>query len=259
MLLILSKYLPLFLYPLGLSLLLILAASSTLIWKRGLPAFLLVLIFLILFIPSTPAFSDYFLSSLEKRYPAREIGNYPKAGAIVVLSGGVSNIGPVQESTRPDENFDRLYQGWKLYKNDKAQYIIVSGGNIPWLVKKNLGSGAARMQSLLRQMGVPKARIIPETQSRNTRENALYTSRLLKKRGIHKVLLCTSALHLPRAMACFKKLGIDSVAVPAAFELTFYREKALLYYLPQARALCDSTAACKEYLGIFYYWMRGWV
>ena len=259
MFLVLSKYLPLLVYPLGLSLLLVSAALVSLIWRRVWAAVILGSCFVLLWVPSTPAFSEYLASSLEMDYTARRIDNYPQVGAIVVLSGGVSKIGPSADSIRPDDNFDRLYQGWRLYKAKKAQYIVVSGGNIPWMTKRGSRSGAARMADLLRELGVPQARIVSEGESRNTRENALNTSQLLQDKGVDKVLLCTSAMHLPRAKACFERTGIQVAPVPAAYESSFIRKSCLLDYLPNAKALQMSTASCKEYLGLAYYWLHGWI
>jgi len=257
MFLYLSKYVPLFIYPLGLGLLLLAAALLISIWRRGWCALLLAFCFLLLWIPSTPAFSDYLLSSLEMDYSPQKITQYPEAGSIVILSGAVSKIG--LERVRADANFDRLLQGWRLYKADKAEYIVVSGGNISWMTKRKARTGAARMAEMLRQLGVPEARIISEGKSRNTRENAVYTAQLLQDKGVDKVLLCTSALHLRRAKACFEQSGIHVVPVPAAYEYSFYKKASLLDYLPQAMALENSTKCCKEYLGIVYYWLRGWI
>lgn len=47
--------------------------------------------------------------------------------------------------------------------------------------------------------------------SQNTQENASFTALYLHRHHIHRILLVTSALHLPRAQADFEREGIDVV------------------------------------------------
>jgi uncharacterized SAM-binding protein YcdF (DUF218 family) len=46
-----------------------------------------------------------------------------------------------------------------------------------------------------------------ESISRNTYENAVQTQRLIQEHGLSQIILVTTAIHLPRAMACFHKVG----------------------------------------------------
>ena len=104
----------------------------------------------------------------------------------------------------------------RLYRAGKAPVILISGGHIPWLGSKipeaEVDTGAAG------GVGCSCASIIAESASRNTYENAVLTKALLAERGLQRVLLVTSALHMPRALATFKTAGID--AVPAATDFT---------------------------------------
>ena len=56
-----------------------------------------------------------------------------------------------------------------------------------------------------------------ETGSINTRENALDSYGLLAPRGIRRIILVTSALHMPRAAVAFRKAGFDVIPAPADF------------------------------------------
>ena len=93
--------------------------------------------------------------------------------------------------------------------------IAFSGGAISWL--GSVAPEAEAMQSLLEEWGVPAASIIFKTKSRNTRENAVFTEQLLAKRGLRRVMLVTSAMHMPRALATFTSAGIDAVAAPTDY------------------------------------------
>jgi uncharacterized SAM-binding protein YcdF (DUF218 family) len=115
------------------------------------------------------------------------------------------------------------------------------------------------MAEVLEFMGVPREAILEESRSRNTFENAVETRRLLAREGIDRVLLVTSALHMPRAVALFRCAGFDVVPAPADFwvsdddRLGFGNgslEGVVLGLLPDAENLANTTRALKEYLGL---------
>jgi uncharacterized SAM-binding protein YcdF (DUF218 family) len=118
-------------------------------------------------------------------------------------------------------------------------------------------SEAAAMRDFLVELGVPATAVVLEERSRNTRENALYTAEVLQAQGIGPVLLVTSALHMPRALATFQAAGVDAIPAATDFEV-IQRPRVLLDWLPDAEALAASTRALKEYLGLWVYRHRGW-
>lgn len=252
----LSKFLPLFVYPLGVAILLgLLAALAGWRGHRGGAAGLGLLGVLVLWVPATPLFSDFIRDTLENRYPPVAVGAIPEAEAIVVLGGEIAEIGKRAETLDVGAAFDRLQHALALYRAGKAPMLIVSGGGAPGRVTE-----ADVMAGLLGEHGVPDAAILREEESRNTRENGVNTAALLKDQGISRVILVTSAFHMDRALAVFRRLGIE--AIPAA---TDYRvdlrspEMPALEWLPTAEALHESTYAFKEYLGMEVYRHRGWV
>jgi len=257
---VISKLLPVFVYPLGLSILIVLLALAALqAGKTGLAKLLVLLVLLGLFIPSMPAVSEQLLRSLEMDHPPLPVDEYPSAGAIVVLSGGVAEARPVSLEARPDQTFDRLYQGYQLYQAEKAPTIVLSGGSISWRTQAAALPEAVLMAEILGQLGVPEARILVEGTSRNTRENAVFSKKLLEGKNIDTILLCTSALHMPRALACFRKTGLKAVPAPANFLTQVTDKTTFLDFLPHAAALDESTAVMKEYIGMAYYSLRGWM
>ena len=90
---------------------------------------------------------------------------------------------------------------------------------------------------------------------------------ILARRGIERVLLVTSALHIPRALGAFRQQGIEAVPAPTDFLATPAERRALnrsvaasvLALIPDAERLKTSTQALKEYLGLAVYWLRGWI
>ncbi len=176
---ILSKLLPVFLYPLGLSTLILILIG--LFYRPGNKwgGLLLGFALLILIPPSLTVVADVLICSLEQKYPVRAIREYPRAGAIVVLAGGVADVRPETLKPRPGNNFDRLYHGYELFKSGNARLIVLSGGHIGWQVRAGSPTESELMAALLRRFGVPKQSILVEPDSRNTHENARNTARLL--------------------------------------------------------------------------------
>lgn len=96
-------------------------------------------------------------------------------------------------------------------------------------------------------LGVPVSAMVLEPASRNTIENARFTADLLQDRGITRVLLVTSALHMPRSVALFEQQGLE--IIPAATDHEVRPEPAWRLWLPNTNALDGSSRAIKEWIG----------
>ncbi|EGV18640.1 YdcF family protein [Thiocapsa marina] len=252
----LDKLLSQLAYPLGFSIVLASLALVLLIagWRRsGLLALSAGILWLALW--SIPIVSDGLRLSLEGRFAHQPVGALPAADAVVVLGGGIRGGPPDWPDPDLGRASDRVWHAARIYHGGKAARVIVSGGAMPWAGERR--SEADGMLRFLTDLGVPPDAILLEGRSRNTRENALYTAEILSAEGIDRVLLVTSALHMPRALATFRSAGIN--AVPAATDFEVMPEPAhLMRWLPDAEALSDSTRALKEYVGWWVYSWRGW-
>ena len=261
--LFLSKLLPLFVYPLGLSCLLLIVGLF-MGYKRSRRTWIpITLALLILLIASNVRVSNSLITSLERQY--LPLSNPPQAEAIVVLGGATRNNEPPRIIPDMSDRGDRMLYAVKLYKDGVAPLIILTGGRIQWF--KGEASEAESMANLMEIMGVPRKAMILESRALNTRENAVYTQEILERRNINQILLVTSATHMPRSMAIFKKLGIKAIAAPTDFlvsdrnliESTFTLESRILSFFPDTANLDLTTQAIKEYIGMFIYRLRGWV
>jgi len=261
--LFLSKLLPLFIYPLGLSCILLLAALF-LAFKRSRWTFIPILLALvILFTASNVRVSNRLVKSLEWQYFPTE--NMPKAEAIVVLGGSSRNVDRPRIIPDLNEHGDRLLYAAKLYKDGKAPLIILSGGRIQWF-----GGGvpeAQDMANILELIGIPRNALALEPNSLNTYQNAIYTQKILQEKEIKQVLLVTSAMHMPRSLAIFKKQGINAIPAPTDFlisdrnltEVNYSKESKVLSLIPDTESLDRTTQAIKEYIGTVIYRLRGWL
>jgi uncharacterized SAM-binding protein YcdF (DUF218 family) len=262
MFLFLSKLLPLFIYPLGFASVMLVVALFT-FWKRPrLAAIAIFIALLAILLPSNAWVANGFVRSLEDQYMPTQI---PTADAIVVLGGALRS----QAAPRPwidvTDAGDRPIHGAQLYLQGKAPLVILSGGRIEWR-----GGGASEssdMAQLLKAMGVPANAILEDPTSLTTRENAVNVQKIMQERGIRKILLVTSALHMPRSMAIFKKIGVDAIAAPTDFLISDQEIKEpqstvqgfVLNLFPDSGNMERFTRALKEYFGMVIYWLRGWV
>ena len=219
---------------------------------------LIAIALVILLVSSNEIFAKWLVRSLEWQYLPMEL---PQADAIVVLGGGTRPRIAPRPWYEVNEAGDRILYGSWLYKQGKAPVMIVTGGRTEWL-----GEGgnpeSQDMAAIAEMMGVPSSAIIQESQSFNTRDNATNTRQILISRNLSKVLLVTSALHMPRSMEIFRKVGIESIAAPTDF-LTVRAENnrgwtAILDLFPNVEALRNTTNAIKEYIGLIVYQLLGW-
>jgi uncharacterized SAM-binding protein YcdF (DUF218 family) len=261
--LFLSKLIPLFIYPLGLSCILLLVAL-VLCLKRSRWTFAPVLLALIILLTaSNVRVSNYLVKSLEWQHlPPTAI---PNADAIVLLGGATRNASPPRIMPDLNENGDRLFYAAKLYQDGKAPLIIAAGGRIEWYGGE--APEATDMAAILQTMGVPPEAIIEEPNSLNTYQNAVNVKEILLSKGLNRVLLVTSAMHMPRSLLIFQRQGIEAIAAPTDFLVSQQElqqqdnslESKILSFFPETNSLDNTTKAIKEYIGTFVYRFRGWL
>ncbi len=259
MFLYLSKIIPLFFYPIGLSTFLTLLGLFW-IWRKRLRravSSIGLAIFVLLFF-SAPVVSRWLLDSLESQYPATPFEKMPKVQAIVVLGGSIAFPNYHHRDVELMDSSDRILQAARLYKAQKAPIILMSGGNIDFLGSSDLPPESQLMAQLAVEFGVPKEVLLTETTSRNTYENAKNSWAVLQPKGIKQILLVTSAFHMPRSVAIFRKIGFTVIPATTDFRSGDGAEDFLLAILPSAEALNDSTLVLKEWVGLFAYRLRGW-
>jgi uncharacterized SAM-binding protein YcdF (DUF218 family) len=169
--------------------------------------------------------------------------------AVIVLAGMVD--GPASRASGEvefDAHVDRLLRAWELVRAGKARAVLLSGG----LVAPEPGDvpEADRLAGKLAQWGVPPAQIVVEAASRNTRESAVESARIAAAHGWKTLLVVTSALHLPRAMGCFRAVGLEPDALPVDRRAGDGRGSS---WLPRASALDRSTDVLRELAGRLVY------
>lgn len=255
MMIFLSKFLPLLVYPAGLCLIFLMLAL--IFWrKRKLAAGFVTAALLILWIGGNRWVSTAVVRSLEWQYIPD--ANIPTAEAIVLLSGGTESPQPPRQMVEVNSAGDRVWYAAELYKQGKAAHLLLSGGNIDWLSDAET-SPAEDMAAQLKELGVPESALWMEGKSQNTEENAAFSWKELQTRGIKRIILVTSAMHMPRSVMLFKAQGFEVVPAPADYTVTYSSwerllhptwQEALINLIPNAGSMNALTNALKEYIGM---------
>src|SRR5690348_1933999 len=102
-------------------------------------------------------------------------------------------------------------------------------------------------------MGVPSEAIEIETASRNTYENAREIEHMWQTRRFKSALLVTSAIHMPQAIAVFRRADLPVIASTADVLVVDGDLSDVFAWLPDASALVGTTNALKEWMGILVY------
>jgi uncharacterized SAM-binding protein YcdF (DUF218 family) len=254
--LFLSKLLPLFFYPVGLSLSLgLIGGLCSLLKFRRLALACVGSAMIILWVCSTPFFANRAVASLERQYPPRTMAQTPEADVAIVLGGGLGQPLPPRVEVQLYNAAGRVLHASRLYRAGKVKRVLVSAGNIPWALA--IKPEAELTKELLVEWGVPSEAIEIETASRNTYENAREIERMWKARGFKSALLVTSAIHMPRAIAVFRRADFPVIASTA--DVLVVDGEDVFTWLPDASALATTTNAVKEWMGIFVYRLRGYL
>ena len=176
------------------------------------------------------------------------IEGLPDAEAIVVLGGGVTSH---EKCHAPDlgPGADRVWQGARLYNDQKSR--------VPGLKVYCTGGGCEYAAvPLLTDLGVPREAIWFSEEPRNTEEEV----RLIKSQFSSKesrILLVTSAWHMARAKMLFDRAGFEVIPAPTDFEMSCVAENPVGFgdFIPSADALIGNSAAIKEWVARFGYWV----
>jgi uncharacterized SAM-binding protein YcdF (DUF218 family) len=206
----------------------------------------------LLLVFSNPWLTDFTLKKWEPApVPVASLRTYD----VGIVLGGFSGYYPEYDRVELTEAGDRIWQTLYLYQQGKIRNILISGGSG---IKDRRGE-ACFMRDALLAAGIPDSVILVEDKSRNTAENALYSKTLIDSAvpGAD-CLLITSALHIPRALACFRKAGIQADTFPAD-HLAYSDRRFFEWFTPQSECLKFWDRIFNEWAGMFAYKLRGYI
>ncbi|MGA9822013.1 MAG: ElyC/SanA/YdcF family protein [Desulfobaccales bacterium] len=215
----------------------------------------------LLLILSYSAVPDMALRPLELKYPPVADLNAGPGGAknalsigagiyIVVLGGGIGGDATLPVTSQiGSASLSRLLEGVRLYRAEPGRKLILSGGSV-----FNPVPESQVMSRVALIMGVNPRDIIQESVSRDTVEEARLLKPLL---GRERFFLVTSAFHMPRAMALFRRQGLDPVAAPVDLLAQQRGQWSPGDLFPSSHSLDLTEIALHEYLGLIWAKLRG--
>ncbi len=249
--LLLSKLLPLFVLPLGVSLILLLWGLTRrrrgLIWAGV----------LVLLVSSNPFVGHYLMRSAEGWADRRSAAEVPAADAIVVLSAR-RIVAPGKERVSEWGDANRFFGGVELFQAGKAPLLIFTGAWFSWEPDAPLEGDV--LAEYARAFGIPADRIVVTGKVSNTADEAREVAAVLRERQSSApcVLLVTSAFHMPRARQIFEQQGLVVEPFPVDFSFSEGGRLTALSFLPSVGALSKTQTALRELYGRAFYQVRSW-
>ncbi len=197
------------------SLLLVLILLTWILLRRGsygpakwLLGFLAIVMIVITLFPS----GEWLLSPLEKRFPANP--ELPEKIDGIMVLGGAENIilSARWNQVEIGGAAERYLAFLTLVRRYPDARPVFSGGS--GLILQQEHKGAEVAKRLFREQGLDLSRVVLESNSRNTYENAVFTKRQIKPVAGETWILITSASHMPRAVGAFCKAGWPMIPYP---------------------------------------------
>lgn len=194
------------------------------------------------------------LGLLENRFPVPEVEG--RIDGIIMLGGAIdTHITHARQSATLTDAGERVTETAKLALRFPDAKIILSGGS-DHLVSTESVTESAVARDILASIGVGSARIAIEERSRNTCENAIESRKLANPANGSRWVMVTSASHMPRAVACFRRAGFEVIPYPVD-----YRTEGPADYLRPVRKASEGLAAvdlaAHEWTGLISYRLFG--
>jgi len=142
-----------------------------------------------------------------------------------------------------------VVEGVRLHKAVPGSKLLLSGGAVFDPVPE-----AEVMAQIAVLLGVKPQDITLESDSRDTAEEAAIIAKMI---GREKFILVTSAAHMPRSMALFRRRGMQPIPAPADFRAPNTQSSDPMRFFPGVWSLVQTQIAVHEYLGLAWAWLRG--
>ncbi|MCB1534483.1 MAG: YdcF family protein [Rhodoblastus sp.] len=221
-------------------------------WNRAGRIVTTVMAVVVLVFAITPI-SSFLVRPLEDRFPQPDLTVAPTG---IIVLGGAMDEGVTRARKMPALNdaAERLTEPVALMRRFPDARLIFSGGSGRLTPAAWTESDVARM--LWKSLGVPDDRMSFEDKSRDTWENAVFTRELARPKPGERWLLVTSAMHMPRSVGIFRKIGFDVIPYPVD-----YQTGGVAGDFVGLRKPADTSrglqAATHEWIGLVSYWLSG--
>jgi uncharacterized SAM-binding protein YcdF (DUF218 family) len=174
---------------------------------------------------------------------------------IIILGGGMdSEINEIRGGYELNRSGDRFMEGLRLAELYPGARLVITGG-IGDIDQAGEPEAVAAERFFL-DFGIAKERLILESESRNTEENAQLTKALVSPKPGETWLLVTSAFHMPRSVGVFRTAGFEVVPWPVDYRGAGNETFAFTLHQP-AENVTVTTLAIREWVGLAAYYLTG--
>ncbi len=214
---------------------------------------------LVLTLTGWTSFPERLLASLERPWAKQPWEAIPTADALLFLGGGASSTPSEIIGLDMSNASDRITTAIELIRRGKAPILIAGGGTRPYTPAKP--SEGARVEQLISNWNLSQVPIYQLGTCANTHEEALSLRKLTEEHHWKSILLVTSASHMRRAAATFRKQGLPIIPVACGFrsKANGTDEPTTWLSTPDAGKVELITIWLSETIGYAVYWLRGWV
>jgi len=233
-------------------LLLILATVLAFTRRTGALRFLLVVLSLTAVATAVFAAGDHVVAAIEERFPPPR--TMPEKVDGIIVLGGMVNAKLSAERGKPmiTAAVERLTEFADLAdRYPDAKLVFTAGAGNP---RAQQFKEAHFVGPFLKRLGIDPTRVVYEDQSRNTHENAVFSKRLVNPAAGEVWLLVTSALHMPRSMECFRRVGWPVTPIPTDY-VTWDDGDLLELQFDFLGGLGNLNRGVHEVLGLIFYWL----
>ena len=193
------------------------------------------------------------LHGLENRFPPWDSARGAPDGIVVLGNAIARELSASFGEPVLGGSGSRIFAMAKLARAYPGARIIYSGGDSSLF--GNQSRETDFVYPVLDTLGIPRERVLLEPRSRNTAENAAFTKQLVDPRPGERWLLVTSAVHMPRAMGCFRKVGFPVEAYPVGWRTT--RQLDWTWKRSLSEGIDRLDAAAYEWIGLLAYRLTG--
>jgi len=178
---------------------------------------------------------------------------------LAIILGGMGHVDQCQDKFDFGFSADRLLQPLELYGKGRVKKLMITGGS--GSISHPEDKEAPYIRRYLLSLGVPDSKFIIESESKNTRENAVNSKRILD--SLHfkgSILFVTSSYHMRRSLGCFHKAGFKGLTPYATNRFTGPRKFEIDYcFIPSLEAFAKLELILHEMAGYAVYKMKGYV
>lgn len=175
----------------------------------------------------------------------------------ILLTGVTSSHKILKDRVYISGHADRVNHTVMLYHKGFISKILISGGTGKLINPAE--SEARALKDVFLYMGIPEEDLEIEGESRNTHESAVAVKKILKDEDYTQCLLITSSSHIPRALGCFKKEGMNCDVFPTDIQFNERDFTPDVMIVPDVDALDIWEEIFKEIAGLIAYRIAGYI